>query len=228
MTTPDTTLFYTQGTCSLAAMIVLEWLGDPYLLCRVEKPERQGEAYRRINARGLVPALRVRGATLVEANAILAHLADRKAERGALPANGSWEREVANQWLSYFASGFHAAFWPYYFPSRYTTREDGHEAVREAAVLAIRRELGFVDRHLEGRDFMLGDRPDALDAYLYSMSRWANPIVDVPKEFANVFRHQKALAREPSVRIANALERGDAPPDGSACAGVVDLQSATR
>lgn len=195
------TLYYTPGTCSLAPMVVLEWLGRDYALCRVEKEARASEAYARVHPRRLVPALRVGPERVIgEVNAILSHL-------GGLPVTGP-EGDAANQWLSYLASGFHAVFWPWFRPDRYTT-EPAHEAsVKAAALAAIRRELAFVDGRLGAQPFLLGER-SPLDPYLHAMDRWANAIVDVPREFPHVFRHQKALAADPAVRKALAIERGD-------------------
>lgn len=210
-------LYYTPGTCAFACMVALEWLGAPYALCRVEKEVRASPAYGRVHPRNQVPAMRVQGQVLVEANAILTHVAERGGDKGLLPSAG-WERDVANQYLAYFASGFHAVFWPYFRPDRYTV-EAAHEAsVKAAAVLAIRRELSAMDALLATRPFVLGDTRSVLDPYLHAMDRWANPIVDMPKEYPHVFRHQKAMAGDPAVRFCLAVERkGEPDLTGSAC-----------
>lgn len=205
--TLDPVLFYTPGTCALACMVALEWRGAPYRVCLVTPAERASDRYRALNPRGQVPALRVDGRVLVEVNAILAHVADRAPEAGLLPPNGTTERDVANQWLAYFGSGFHPAFWPYYHPERYARDEAAHASVKGAAVDAIRRELGFVDAHLAERAFVLGSAPSVLDAYLYAMARWGADMLDL-KEYAHVFRHMKQVAADPRVRIGLAVERG--------------------
>jgi glutathione S-transferase len=83
-----------------------------------------------------------------------------------------------------------------------------HDAVREAAIDAIKRELKTVNALLEGKDFVL-DGPSLLDGYLHSIDRWANKLVDMPTDYPNVWRHQKAMARDPSVRFATAIEHAD-------------------
>jgi|SRR5450432_310629 len=213
----DTVLFYTPGTCSLAGLVALEWLGEPYRLCRVEKEARGTPPYLRINPRGQVPTLSVDGRRLFETNAILAHLADRRAGAPGklLPGNGTWDRDVANQWLAYLGSGFHPPFWPYFMPARYVNDEAVYPAVRDAALISIRRELALVDNHLATREFVLGDRISALDPYLHAMDRWANKLVSMAADYPNVWRHQKALSKNEAVRFGLEIERGGAAADAS-------------
>lgn len=113
------TIFYTPGACSLSCMIVADWVGEPYELCRVERAVRGSDVFKRINPRGQVPALRVADRTLVEAGAILVHLAERRRSTNLCPPAGTAERDTLNQWLSYFGSGFHVSFYPFFMPSRY-------------------------------------------------------------------------------------------------------------
>jgi glutathione S-transferase len=203
-------------------MVTFEWIGEAYALCRVSKEARAGDAYKaRVNARAQVPALAIpiAGATrtIVEVNAILAYLADAHPELALLPPNGSPERDVANQWLAYLGSGFHPPFWPYFSPQKYTTNPEHEASVKEAAVIAIRRELAFVDAHLRDREYVLGGARTVLDAYVQAMDRWAGPIVDMSHEYPNVWRHQKLVTQMPAVRIATSLERGEILATSGAC-----------
>ncbi len=224
----ETLLFYTPGTCALACMIALETLGSPYSVCLVTKEERGGDRYKQLNPRGQVPAMRLGSPPdsrmLAEVNAILEHIADKKPEAELLPRHGTWERDVANQWLSSLGTGLHPAFWPFYNPQRYTTDEAAHESVKAAAVLSIRRELGIVDHHLEKNEYMLGKSLSALDGYLFSMARWGADMVDTPSEFPSVFRHQKMMTAHPIVRRCTAVERGrDLPTPSTALVARLEL-----
>lgn len=231
-------LFYTPGTCSLACLVALEWRGTPYTLCRVEKEVRSSESFLRINPRGQVPALRTarppddaaRVSVIVEANAILEHIAAGAADAdGLLPGRGHALADLTHQWLAYLASGFHPPFWPYFRPDRYTT-DVAHEAsVKDAAVASIRRELAVVDHHLEKNEFLLGSRRSLLDPYLFAMLRWANPIVKMSDEYPNLWRLQKLVAADRAVRFGVAVERSqDAATVGTACQGHVTLNVASE
>jgi glutathione S-transferase len=214
--TVDTLLFYTPGTCALACTIALESSDAPYSVCLVTKEERSGARYRQINPRGQVPALRLGDRVLVEVNAILAHVADANPGARLLPANGTWERDIANQWLAALGSDLHPAFWPYFAPSRYTTDPAAEAGVKAAAVLAIRRELGAIDLHLASHEYILGAELSLLDGYLFSMARWGSDMLDLARDVPNVFRHHKLVAANPIVRRCTAIERGRELPTPSA------------
>ncbi len=217
-------IFYTPGACSLSCMVTADWVGEPYQLCRVEREVRGSDAFKRINPRGQVPALRVADRTLVEAAAILVHLAERQASANLLPACGIAERDTVNQWLSYFGSGFHVSFYPFFMPSRYIKDPGQHEAAKGAAIEQIRAHLTLIDRHLAGKSYVLGAARSVLDPYLYAMSRWAVSMVDMPREYSHVAAHQTLMEEDTSVQFALATERGESAtsPTG-ACLGHITL-----
>src|SRR5688500_20114558 len=86
-----------QG-CSFGSIVALEWLGQPYRLCRVNMPEDlQGELYARVNPVRETPAMLLEsGATLSESAAILQKLATRGIERGLGFRPGAWDYEHLN------------------------------------------------------------------------------------------------------------------------------------
>jgi glutathione S-transferase len=71
------TLHYKPGSCSLAAHIVLEEIGEPYALRPVDLAagEQRTEAFLKINPQGRVPVLTLDdGEPLAENTAILPYL----------------------------------------------------------------------------------------------------------------------------------------------------------
>jgi len=208
-------LFFTPGTCALACMVALETAGAPYAVCLVTKEERASDAYARFHPRRQVPALRVEGRTLAEVNAILARTADQHPQAGLLPRNGTWERDVANQWLAVLGSGVHPAFWPFYHPERYTTDPAGIEGVKAAAVALVKKELAPIEAHLASSAYLLGEASSALDGYLFAMARWCADMFDTGAVLPNVLRHTRRLATDPIVRRCLAVERGRELPTPS-------------
>jgi hypothetical protein len=78
-------LFYgVPSGCSFGSIVALEWLRQPYHLCRIDMPGQvQGEDYRRLNPLGETPTLRTaQGELLSESLAILNHLAAKGIAQG--------------------------------------------------------------------------------------------------------------------------------------------------
>ena len=69
------------------------------------------------------------------------------------------------------------AFWPVFTPSLYTTDTD--KAAQQAVVAAghklVRKQMGILNTHLRGRDWILGagrGQRSVIDAYSFPMIRW--------------------------------------------------------
>jgi len=203
----ETLLYYSQGACSLTEIIVLEWLGQPYRLCRVERAERASDAYLKINPLGAVPALRVEDGVLVENSAILLYLCLRQPKSDLIPKPGSWEFNLLNQRLSYLGSRFHVAFYPYFMPQNYVDDPSLYPEIKDSAVESIQEEAAFVNGLLKDREFFLGSKRSVLDAYLYAMSRWAKPLFNLPQLFPNLASHQERMEKDPAVRFGLEIEK---------------------
>jgi len=204
-------LYYTPGTCALAAMVVPEWIGEPYELRRVSSAARGRPTYRAVNPRGLVPALVLEGDVLVENGAILAALADRHPTQSLLPVAPSRARDVANQLLSYFASAFHVSFYPYFHPQRFVRDRALAAHVKESSIDNIRAQLDTMNAHLDGNRFVLGTDRTVLDPYLYAMTRWAKPLVSLDAEYPHLADHVHAMEADETIAFALAVEKHGAP-----------------
>ena len=200
--------FYAPGACSLSGQIVLEWLGQPYELCRADAKVRQTPAFRRVNPLGKVPALLVDGRPLAENSAILTHLAEHKP--GIMPPHGTWQRDRVNMWLSYIGTTLHPAFGPILHPARYTPYPAMHAALADAARGRVKAELAHVNRCLgQASGWLQGQRPTAADAYLYAISRWGKKQVDIARTLPHLHRHQRMMERDSAVIFALAIESGE-------------------
>ena len=206
--------FYLPGSCSLAAHVLLEWTQQSYRLIRTKGADLQQPEFRRINPKGKVPALQAGPWVITENAAVLTYLAERAPQEQLLPEAGSTERIELITWLSYLASGFHAAFTPYFAPHRFIGDEARYDDVRQAAIQRIRGEYEYVYGLLEGRRFVLGERRSILDPYLFATARWGRKLFDLEQDFPNLARHQALLEEDPAVRLVLAIEA-----DPSAVAG---------
>ena len=205
-THPKYTLYYGPGTCALAGIITLEWIGKPYQLGRVTGEILWSDIYRKINPSTKVPALAIDGRILLENNAILAHLADNAPDANLVPTPRTPARDTLNQWLSFLGSEFHPAFWPWFMPQRYTTDEDQHPAVKAASEQMVASKYERLNGHLTGKQYMMGDARTILDPYLFAMARWGEYFLDIPANYPNVARHMATMRADDAVKFGLAVE----------------------
>ena len=207
-----TTLYYATGACSLAPHIVLEWIGAPYEAVKVQFGSKELLA---VNPAGAVPTLREDdGWLLTQAGAILDYLAQKHPEAGLSGGETLREKAEAHRWSAFFTSDLHAAFWPIFMPFRYTTDPDeaAKTAVVEAGQKLVARQLGILDTHLDGRDWVLGagrGTRSVIDAYAFPMIRWAIKLLPGGlAPYPHVQALHDRLAADPAVQRVLAREAG--------------------
>ncbi len=97
-------LYYSPGACSLAPHIVLNEIGEPYEIEKVDlasKTTEKGDNFHEVNSKGYVPTLELaKGEVLTEVSTILQYLADRAEKVKLLPKFGSMERYRAMESLN--------------------------------------------------------------------------------------------------------------------------------
>ncbi len=205
-------LFYRPGTCSLSELIVLEWIGKPYTLCRVTREEQASPEFLALNPAGTVPVMRFGDTVVYENNALLAYLADTHPELELAPRSGTLERAHLDQWLAYLDSGFHAAHFPFFKPGRFLADETQHDALRETSKQRVQEHLARLDKHLVGRYTVLGPRRTVVDAYMAAMVRWGRKFCDYAKDYPDLDRYLVALDQDPGVARAKHIESFGTPP----------------
>lgn len=198
-------LYFTPGTCSFAPHIVARELGLDVELRRVRLGAEplvvaENRDFRELNPLGYVPVLELDdGRVLSEGVAILLHLADAHPEAGLAPAAGTSGRDELQRWLTFTNSELHKTFSPWLFHPEY-----GEQAASVARERLAKR-FAVVDRHLTGRDYLLGTQFTVADAYLFTITDWAR-VLKLPMEaFPALLDYQERMRGRNSV--ADALKR---------------------
>jgi glutathione S-transferase len=198
-------LYYSPGACSLSPHIVLREAGLPFELQRVDIRSKQlkregGGDFLEINDKGMVPTLELDdGQRLTEGPAIVQFLADQNPESGLAPRAGTMARYRVMEWLNFISTELHKGFSPLFSPA---TPEEHKKTVKEA--LAKRFEL--TQKRLEGKVWATGDTFTVVDAYLYTVMRWA-PLVGVDlTPFPGLVAYLERVAARPAVREAMLAE----------------------
>jgi glutathione S-transferase len=155
-------LYYSPGACSLSPHIVAREAGIPIQLEKVDLGAKQtasGEDYGAINPKGYVPAMRLDDGTLLtEGPAIVQYLAERKPESGLAA-----ERYRLAEWLAFLNSEVHKVWSGLWNP----------KAERAPILEKLQPRLAYVEKALQDRPFLLGERFSAADAYLFTLLNWA-------------------------------------------------------
>ena len=192
-------LYYSPGACSLSPHIVANEAGIPLELEKVDlgaKKTESGADFLAINPKGYVPVLQLdSGEVLTEGPAIIQYLADRKPQSGLAPANGTLERYRIQEWLGYINSELHKSFGPLFNPA--TSAE-----ARSERIAYLYKRFALVETALAGKSWLTGEQFSIADAYLFTVTNWANFVkVDLSK-FPNLLAFQARASARSAVKAA--------------------------
>ncbi|CNF59868.1 glutathione transferase GstA [Yersinia intermedia] len=196
-------LFYKPGACSLSPHIVLREAGLDFSIESVDlatKITETGEDYLSINPKGQVPALVLDdGSLLTEGVAIVQYLADLVPDRHLIAPSGTLSRYHAIEWLNFVATELHKGFSPLFNPK---TPDEYKVIARER----LDKQFSYVDSVLAQHDYLLGKKFSVADAYLFTVTRWANALkLDITQR-SNLDKYMARVAERPAVKAALAAE----------------------
>jgi glutathione S-transferase len=196
-------LYFSPGACSLSPHIVASEAGIPLDLVKVDTQTktiaREGDFWD-VNPKGYVPALELDdGALLTEGPAIVQYLADLAPATGLAPAAGSFERVRLQETLNYLTSEIHKSYSPLFKP-------DVLPAVREERLAYLNKRYALIEKQLEGRKYLFGERFTVADAYLFTLTRWARGVKLDLSAFPNLEEFQKRVGSRKAVLEALRVE----------------------
>ncbi len=182
---------------------LLEELGAPYEIrhyardatTRLAPPELKA-----VHPLGKSPVIEDEGNTLIESGAIVDYLIRRYGAGRLRPAETSAQFESYQQWLHY-AEG--SAMLPLLLKLYVSRLGDAGLPLKPRIDSELANHLGFVDRSLQGREWLVGDALSGADVQMSFVGEAARGLrVDYPAMDAWVRRFQQ----RPAYR--RALERG--------------------
>lgn len=212
---------------SMGLVAALEWLGQPYHLCRVDMlGEMREPPYLRLNRRVETPVLITEdGRALTETMAIAGHLEARDPEgRISFPPRSA-EADRMRQLMAFVNTGFTAAFGPLWAALEMAAPDPDYQAALRrfgrAAVIARHDRLEEMVR--EG-DWLVGDRHSLADAVLVGVARWLefHEVADIAR-WPKLQGLRRRIEANPAVVYAMAVEAGETPAGVGACLGHLPL-----
>lgn len=196
-------LFYKPGACSLSPHIVLREAGLDFSIESVDlatKKTETGEDYLRINPKGQVPALLLDdGSLLTEGVAIVQYLADKVPDRHLIAPSGTLSRYHTIEWLNFVATELHKGFSPLFNPK---TPDEYRAIARER----LDKQFSYVDSVLAKQDYLLGSKFSVADAYLFTVTRWANALQIEITQRNHLDKYMARVADRQAVKAALAAE----------------------
>ena len=192
-------LYYSPGACSLAPHIVLNELGQPYDLEKVDLGAKKTEAgtdFNEVNSKGQVPTLEfANGERLTEVSTILQYLADKAKNTDLLPAFGSMDRYRAMEQLNFVASELHKGIGGLFNPAM---PEDGKKAMKDR----LTRRFAWLDGQLAKKHYLLGDTYSVADAYAFTVLGWTKHVGIDMSPYAHIVAYMDRVGQRPAVKAA--------------------------
>jgi len=196
-------LYYAPGACSLSPHIALRESGLLFEIEQVnlgEKRLKDGGDFLAVNPKGQVPVLQLDdGSYLTEGAVIVQYVGDKAPKSGLIPAAGTMERYRTQEWLNFVASELHKNMGPLLRPTT-------PEAYRETAVATINRKFGDLEKHLKGKQYLMGDNFSAADAYCFTILRWTERAKVSLDAFPTVKAYFERVRARPKVKEALTAE----------------------
>lgn len=196
-------LYFFPGACSLSPHIVAREIGIELTLDKVDpasKKTSSGRDFLAINPKGYVPTLELDdGEVLTEGPAIVQYLADQKPETKLVPPPGTMARYRVQEMLGYINSELHKSYSPLFNPK--TSPEQRQE--REAY---LRKRYSVIEAALAKGPYLFGEQFTVADAYLFTVTNWANFVKLDLSAFPNLLAYQRRVAARPAVQGAMRAE----------------------
>ncbi|MDY6878745.1 MAG: glutathione S-transferase family protein [Desulfatiglans sp.] len=192
-------LYYAPGTCAFAVHTALIWCGADY---EIEKVKLGSDAYKKINPMGAVPAL-IDGdsGVMTQLTSLLKYLCRKYPDKNIGDLDGSKNEQALDQWLAFLGSDLHPAFGPFFSTKLFTTKhdEDSLNAIREAVEKRLDNIYRVLDQHLEGKDYIVGNKKSVADAYAYIITTWVGYTGLNLDDYPNVKRLFNKMAQDPGI-----------------------------
>jgi glutathione S-transferase len=204
-------LHHDPGTAAMAPHILLEEIGVPFTLVRVERATHAHKtpAYLKLNPNGLIPVLEDGSLVLYESAAICMHLSDTHPEAGFAPPLATPQRAQFYKWLVWLTNTLQATLLLYFYPERRADDATAVAQVKARAEATIGGLLDQLDTELarHGQPWLLGAHYSAVDAYALMLCRWTRGFGRPARSLPQLGPYLQRVLARPAVQRAFATER---------------------
>jgi glutathione S-transferase len=205
-------LYFAPGNASLVPHILLEEIGAPFELRRVDREHGalQSPEYLKLNPNGKIPVLIDGDLVLYETAAICLHLADHHPEARLAPPLRTNARAHFYKWLVWSTNTLQPTLMNYFYGERLV--DDGDAAAARQVKRHAERHAGgmldLLDAQLasHGRDWLLGEDCTAADAFVLVLCRWTRNFARPARSLPHLGPYLQRMLARPAVQRAFATE----------------------
>jgi glutathione S-transferase len=145
--------------------------------------EHRGPALLRLNPAGKLPVLVDGDLVLTESSAIPLYLAEKHPESSLIPATLA-DRALMYQWIFFLVTEIEQPLWRIALHTRIYPEDERVAADVPLAARDGRQMIDVLENHMQGRDFLVGDRPSVADfnaAFTLDWAREAGLLENAPR-----------------------------------------------
>jgi glutathione S-transferase len=190
-------LYYSPGACSLGIHVLLEEIGKPYELAKVDLSQPPTErSVTAVNPKARVPTLvRDDNTVLTEYPAIALWLARTNPDAKLMPEDLEGEVRTVEA-MDYCVSTVHMQGFGRLFAARRAKTPEEAESITTTGKEIIARAFARVNAMLAGKEWLTGIY-SAADSALFYVGGWAKNLgVETPE---NIVAHRERMLQRPAV-----------------------------
>ena len=200
-------LYEFAPTRSIRARWALQELEIPFESVQIKLLEGAGQTpeYLAINPTGKLPALADGDFVLTESLAIMVYLAEKHPQKAMLPTDVK-ERSQLNRWMLFVVTELEQPLWriarnSFLYPEQQRQPKDIEIAQGE-----FRSMAAVLEKHMQGREYLVGDRVSVGDFITAHTLDWGNQ-VGLLDECPTLLDYMKRMYDRPKapMRIKDAL-----------------------
>jgi glutathione S-transferase len=203
-------LYYSPGSCSLIVHCLLEELGVPFEVKRVDAESK--DEYRKVNPKGKVPALATPDGVLTECVAIVEHLCDRHGDGKLLAKPGTWQRARTLEQIATLATEVHPLFNRFFHADDFSDAKEVQAGVKARGTQKLLAYFREQDVALTGT-YWSGGELTAADYYFMVIARWGRWLEPSAPRMRNIEPFYTRMTARPAV--VRAMQREGITPLGT-------------
>jgi len=200
-------LYEFAPTRSIRARWTLQELDIPFESVSIKLLEGAGQTpeYLAINPTGKLPTLVDGDFVLTESIAIVVYLAEKNPHKGMLPTDLK-QRSQLNRWMMFVVTELEQPLWRIARNSFLYPEEQRQPADIEIAQGEFRKMAAVLEKHMQGREYLVGDRVSVGDFVTAYTLDWGNE-AGLLDECPTLLAYMKRMYDRPkaAMRIKDAM-----------------------